>query len=79
MWSPAQTAHTSCENISVNVTLTVQDVYHEYERLRRARVGGSFTTALSAGAEGRNRYSNVLPFDANRVRLRVRPALLERA
>ena len=47
---------------------------HEYERLRRARVGGSFTTALSAGAEGRNRYSNVLPFDANRVRLQVRLA-----
>ena len=46
-------------------------MYHEYERLRRARVGGSFTTALSAGAEGRNRYSNVLPFDANRVRLQV--------
>jgi protein tyrosine phosphatase len=46
-----------------------QTVLTEYERLRRARVSGTYHAALSVGNERRNRYSNVLPFDANRVRL----------
>lgn len=41
----------------------------EYDRLRRARVVGTYHEAVSGGNERRNRYSNVLPFDGNRVRL----------
>ena len=52
-------------------TLRLQDVYEEYERLRRGTGGGTYHAALAGANELRNRYSNVLPFDANRVRLQV--------
>ncbi len=50
----------------------LQDVYEEYDRLRRGGAGGTFHAALLAANEARNRYSNVLPFDANRMRLQAR-------
>ena len=53
----------------------LQDVYEEYDRLRRGAAGGTFHVALGAANEARNRYSNVLPFDANRVRLQARARL----
>ena len=41
----------------------------EFERLRRMPLTGSMSDARSGGNARLNRYFNVLPFDANRVRL----------
>ncbi|KAK9918618.1 hypothetical protein WJX75_005399 [Coccomyxa subellipsoidea] len=45
-------------------------VYREFDRLRRGRLPGTCLVAQLPGNERRNRYTNVLPFDENRVRLR---------
>ena len=47
----------------------MQAVYTEFERLRRMSVGGTVADARSDRNVRLNRYSNVLPYDANRVRL----------
>lgn len=44
----------------------MQTVVYEFERLRRTDAA-SFHSAERVENEGKNRYSNVLPFDANRV------------
>ena len=47
----------------------MQAIYTEFERLRRMSVGGTVADARSDRNVRLNRYSNVLPYDANRVRL----------
>ena len=47
----------------------MQAIYTEFERLRRMSVGGTVVDARSDRNARLNRYSNVLPYDANRVRL----------
>ena len=47
----------------------MQAIYTEFERLRRMSVGGTVADARSDRNARLNRYSNVLPYDANRVRL----------
>ena len=47
----------------------MQAIYTEFERLRRMSVGGTVADARSNRNARLNRYSNVLPYDANRVRL----------
>ncbi|CAL5228150.1 g11230 [Coccomyxa viridis] len=44
-------------------------IMSEFERLRRMPLTGSMSDARSGGNARLNRYFNVLPFDANRVRL----------
>ncbi|CAK0785693.1 hypothetical protein CVIRNUC_008904 [Coccomyxa viridis] len=44
-------------------------IYTEFERLRRMSVGGTVVDARSDRNARLNRYSNVLPYDTNRVRL----------
>ncbi len=41
----------------------------EFDRLRRMSLGGSMSDARSEANARLNRYYNVLPYDANRVRL----------
>ena len=52
-------------------TFVVQAVYTEFDRLRRTKPQGPLTAAHAADNDKRNRYSNVMPFDANRVRLQA--------
>ena len=49
--------------------MAVQAILLEFDRLRRMSLGGSMRDARSERNVRLNRYCNVLPYDANRVRL----------
>jgi len=50
-------------------TMTAQAVLTEFDRLRRMSLGGSVSDARSAANMRLNRYTNVVPYNSNRVRL----------
>ena len=49
--------------------MALQAILLEFDRLRRMSLGGSMSDARSERNARLNRYCNVLPYDANRVRL----------
>ena len=49
-------------------------LWTEFDRLRRMSVGGSVSDARSDANVRLNRYCNVLPYNANRVRLAGGPS-----
>ena len=65
---PCLQAALSC--LPDKIVVVPQAVYREFDRLRRGRLPGTCLVAQLPGNERRNRYTNVLPFDENRVRLR---------
>ncbi len=62
-------SHSAFRSGSSGSTMTAQAVLTEFDRLRRMSLGGSVSDARSGANVRLNRYTNVVPYNSNRVRL----------